>query len=745
MLNPNYKYISFDLETTGLNKNEDEIIQIALVSFDAQGNILKKFSSLVRPEQVTIKEFISYLTGIDNEQIKTAPVFAKIHEEVESFFDEYTIIVGHNIQFDIGFLQKYIPDLRYKDHIDTYQLAKQFVHFPASYALEVLVEHLYEKQIIFREIQQKYLWNQHEHQHHDAMTDTLNSWSLFWYCIRKIYSICEKYPDILPLFEKIDGLRKEIIENRFLSSPINRDTVQKWQEKKQEWKQEWKQWWISWKTPKISLPVLERTSPSRASLVNKKGIHLQDLPDKSSYYIWNSDLETVLYQLAGNKHTILCFDSLHKLNIAKNILTEKGIPCWAMYDQQTIDREKLINFLNKDKFSTDELFFVLKYLSTKLDGYSIIQTNTPIDYKIMHYIKKCNSFAKSSLILSTHNALFANKDDEKLKGYSIVFFDSDWWYKNYNQRISRNIDGYGLVYFLETLLYSYQIQKDTELSHELQLMYEKILMFVGVLSLESKHFLEMRKTQQAQWVNPLIGNEYFLKTASLWSEITQMQDLILWNLDSEDMEMLCNKFQEVDYILHSLVNITQRVNYNTVGAGDEYFILSEHIKFTDRSEFTLLFDQYHTIFLSHTTKSYPKLFTTNAAPINHNIYSRVSDTQNILQKIIEEHKNLWKYPIYFILSTKKFESQSIFNTIIQERIFSNWTILGENITWWAGKNIFRIKKSGKCIIIWGYQFLLNVYAHDIFPHRCIIHNIYGSTEKLILRDIVWYGKQNTST
>lgn len=185
-LNPKYNYIAFDLETTGLNKNEDEIIQIAIVKFDENGKILKKFNSLVHPEKNTIETFISFLTGINNDAIKSAPLLEELKTEILSFFDENTLLIGHNIQFDIDFLQRYFPELPYFDKIDTYWIAKHFVHFPSSYALEVLVELLKEKEESFKNILDAMINEEEQEKHHDAMTDTINSIALFVFCIDRI-------------------------------------------------------------------------------------------------------------------------------------------------------------------------------------------------------------------------------------------------------------------------------------------------------------------------------------------------------------------------------------------------------------------------------------------------------------------------------------------------------------------------------------------------------------------------------
>jgi DNA polymerase III alpha subunit (gram-positive type) len=56
--------ICFDLETTGLDKYNDKIIEVAMVKFDEKTfEIIDTFTSLVNPE-VSIPELISNITNI---------------------------------------------------------------------------------------------------------------------------------------------------------------------------------------------------------------------------------------------------------------------------------------------------------------------------------------------------------------------------------------------------------------------------------------------------------------------------------------------------------------------------------------------------------------------------------------------------------------------------------------------------------------------------------------------------------
>jgi DNA polymerase-3 subunit alpha (Gram-positive type) len=65
--------IGFDLETTGLDKKHDKIIEIGLVKFDEKTfEIVDTFSTFVNPE-VPIPELISNITNIHDSDVETAP------------------------------------------------------------------------------------------------------------------------------------------------------------------------------------------------------------------------------------------------------------------------------------------------------------------------------------------------------------------------------------------------------------------------------------------------------------------------------------------------------------------------------------------------------------------------------------------------------------------------------------------------------------------------------------------------
>jgi DNA polymerase-3 subunit alpha (Gram-positive type) len=96
------EYVIVDLETTGLSPREHSITEIAAVRVK-NNYIVDKFQTLVNPG-TTIPPFITGLTGITDEMVKDAP---PLQEALKNFlqFLGNDVLVAHNAQFDVGFLQ----------------------------------------------------------------------------------------------------------------------------------------------------------------------------------------------------------------------------------------------------------------------------------------------------------------------------------------------------------------------------------------------------------------------------------------------------------------------------------------------------------------------------------------------------------------------------------------------------------------------------------------------------------------
>ena len=95
------EFVVVDVETTGLKPRYHRITEVAIIRHAEDGERMV-WSTLVNPER-SIPSQISRLTGIDNQQVATAPRFASIAQTVLDLIGDQ-LIVGHNVEFDIGFL-----------------------------------------------------------------------------------------------------------------------------------------------------------------------------------------------------------------------------------------------------------------------------------------------------------------------------------------------------------------------------------------------------------------------------------------------------------------------------------------------------------------------------------------------------------------------------------------------------------------------------------------------------------------
>jgi len=94
-------YTVLDVETTGLSKYFCKITEIAALKV-RDNKVIERYQSLVNPE-CQIPEFITQLTGIDNELVKDQRTIKEVIPEFISFLGE-DIMVGHNVGFDYGFI-----------------------------------------------------------------------------------------------------------------------------------------------------------------------------------------------------------------------------------------------------------------------------------------------------------------------------------------------------------------------------------------------------------------------------------------------------------------------------------------------------------------------------------------------------------------------------------------------------------------------------------------------------------------
>jgi DNA polymerase-3 subunit epsilon len=121
-------FVVVDLETTGASPRTEAITEIGALRLRG-GELLGTFETLVNPG-VPIPPMITVLTGITDAMVIPAP---KIEEVLPAFleFAHGAVIVGHNIRFDISFLDAALtnhgyPKLTHR-RVDTVAIARRLV------------------------------------------------------------------------------------------------------------------------------------------------------------------------------------------------------------------------------------------------------------------------------------------------------------------------------------------------------------------------------------------------------------------------------------------------------------------------------------------------------------------------------------------------------------------------------------------------------------------------------------------
>ncbi|MBA3450120.1 MAG: GIY-YIG nuclease family protein [Chloroflexia bacterium] len=122
------EFVVLDVETTGLQPSRQRVIEIAIVRFKG-GTLVHQWVSLCNPGR-RIPAYIVKLTGIDDTLVDDAPQFESIADLAIELLSD-AVIVGHNIEFDLGFLNAELKRVGrshvVNDRLDTLTLSTRLV------------------------------------------------------------------------------------------------------------------------------------------------------------------------------------------------------------------------------------------------------------------------------------------------------------------------------------------------------------------------------------------------------------------------------------------------------------------------------------------------------------------------------------------------------------------------------------------------------------------------------------------
>ena len=99
------EFVIFDVETTGLSSVYDTIIEIGAVKMK-NGEVIERFDKFINPHHPLSEQTIN-LTSITDEMVSAADDEAIVIKQFQDFYGDRPLC-GHNVQFDVGFVNGFI-------------------------------------------------------------------------------------------------------------------------------------------------------------------------------------------------------------------------------------------------------------------------------------------------------------------------------------------------------------------------------------------------------------------------------------------------------------------------------------------------------------------------------------------------------------------------------------------------------------------------------------------------------------
>ncbi len=435
--------VCFDLETTGLDKYNDKIIEIAMIKFDEKTfEIIDTYSCFVDP-LIEIPEIISNITNIFQSNVSWAPKIEELKNEILDFIGN-SVLLWHNVNFDIDFFVNNWIDVSKNTKIDTFFLANILSFNNDSLNLEMLCNHykipfawahraindvkatinLFEKQLEEIEKLSKdkksllyYIFNLSSDKHVWYIKNLL-FWE-FWFTID-----LEKFENyILNSIQPIDINRDFIVDENIQDSDFEKyfnfsDSVEKRENQLEMTKDVYSTFkntkktvieaptWL-WKSYAYLIPsIIHSLKTGEKVYVSTKTKNLQD-------QLYDRDLKFL------REHLNIDF-FYTKLKWKRNYLSLKSYFDWVFlwdlsYTEANLYAKICFWLLETKYWELDELtfypdeFHIIKNLNC--EGYVNISEKNPYrDFEFIYKARK--NLEKSNVVVINHSLLFSDLENE---------------------------------------------------------------------------------------------------------------------------------------------------------------------------------------------------------------------------------------------------------------------------------------------------------------------------------------------
>ncbi len=670
LLRENIKYIVLDTETTGLDKKHDEITQIAIVEYNPDWKELRRFSSYVRPTATKIQDVVSMITGINIETLENAPTRDAIRPQIEWFFWENTVIIGHSIGFDMAFLERYCSPI-YLTTIDTLPFTQALFPYQPSYALEIITANILDVDD---------LSTNDNHSFHDALTDVFATWLLFFTLLKKLEWLLYSYPYLREIYKRTEsGIGKCLFykqDQQFLLKEV---------------------------------PILS------ASVSHKKVVKKDNDIALWTWYVGETSLETVLRHIPI-ENNCLGFSHHPKALLAQKTYAKFGV-LTALYEQTSFDSDLLWRFFTKKSFHTREAFCATKYFLHARENHSTFHVANPTDALFLQACRLPSSRNMRKKIFTHFDLFDAIENGNISRDQTITLFDKEWLFDNRRRWKHKPYDLYTFATLLDAIIYKYTLlQKDI---HALEKLSSAFLIFIGFFSEESdklyqdvhpqtqKNSSKKPTTEQPKGeqnldipVDDFSKNTYFFRSRLIREKIHTYITSCVSSLAPDDMSNLEKETHKIDAILSNPLTLTRkRSAYHT------RFTVQPVDTYVETDEFYHFFETYQLRIFSVLDNRIPAITKLDGEFL----------PKDIQEATIRKRKeiSLTAGEKVCIIAPGKAAAQQLLLSLHKSKVYESYFLAGEQVTGGAGKIIQQTLGKDAYILIGSYNFCIQCVANGI--------------------------------
>ena len=550
LLREDLRYIVFDVEATGLDKKHDEIIQIGIVEYNAQGSIVKEFCSYVRPTNTNaLHDVVGMITGIKIDDLVTAPEWKDIAHEIAPFFGPTSVAIWHSVDFDISLLQRYGTYDMFTS-IDTLPLAQSLYPYLPSYALEILAKSILSTlpKVTF----------------HDALWDSIVTGSVFFQLVKKLESLLYWFPYLWEICKRTpSGVASCISYNNDIPH-------------------------LLWELPVLSAPILPI----------KKFVETKNIPP-GSWYIGNTDIDTVLWQVQID-HQVLWYSHFPKVLLTQKRLAKTGIMT-PLHEQVALDSKTLHQFLTKQSYESREWHCAVKYLLHTQENHSSYHTINTHDSVFLQAMRlQVDRAIRKKLY--THQDLFEAVDQWHIPPEQhIIIWDKERLFDNWKRWKYKAYDLFDLATILDAFVYKYTLLWNK--TWPLEQLRSAYYIFLWCWAWEAAQLCSDMQAEKAS-LPSITDSRYFHKTAKLWEACLVHLQACMPYYDTQDLVLIEKQSDHISGLFANPVVIHRKW-----GQWQERFLIQPEDTYTAWDDIITFFQTYTVSFFSTIDKKLPIIST----------------------------------------------------------------------------------------------------------------------------------------